>query len=415
MSNPTTSLPEQEANTAVIERPPKSRSEGEGSSQPGRNGPLHFLRLLIGLVWYVLRPPRWQTTATPLALLHFVWPVLYVSIPLWFLYNGIYCALLVLVVTWLLVKVVAWDHEAWKTEKKIYIRSYSPIIFWWPVWVIGFELAWVCYQQDTRLALVPAQTSAVRDRLVEVGETPPGGAPALQRRDVLIVEQGKQLRPSQDRGEADGLDQPQVPINGNHWLGIYYCGTLVWVFFYSNANLRGVWGIVSGLANVIVGLLVLLAYVICALLVDRGWLAPDFNLLVYLFHKISDIPIHVSAATYLTLSIAFLVIWLGALLVARITYMRFSEAQVEVYETIGEGSQVVDVTSMNLEIQRNVHVRHNILGMGCMSDLIFTSSGRRYDWFNVGLGPNRWKLDKIKELLAQKPVTTEEKTAPANA
>src|SRR4029077_16382650 len=38
----------------------------------------------------------------------------------------------------------------------IRVVSHTPLIYWWPVWLLGFILAGLTYYDDTRLAVVPA-------------------------------------------------------------------------------------------------------------------------------------------------------------------------------------------------------------------------------------------------------------------
>jgi hypothetical protein len=55
----------------------------------------------------------------------------------------------------------------------VVIYSHSPILYWWPVWLVGFCLALVTYLDGGRMAYVPAGTHVEGSTLVVPGPVPP--------------------------------------------------------------------------------------------------------------------------------------------------------------------------------------------------------------------------------------------------
>src|SRR5262245_49250470 len=44
----------------------------------------------------------------------------------------------------------------------IKVVSHTPLIYWWPVWLVGFILAGLTYADDARLAVVPGGTTVTQ-------------------------------------------------------------------------------------------------------------------------------------------------------------------------------------------------------------------------------------------------------------
>src|SRR5262249_13734438 len=85
------------------------------------------------------------------------------------------------------------------------VISHSPLLYWWPVWAVGFLMAAVSYWHGDQVAFVPAGTVAVRGVRVEGHDGP---------RDVLIVPAGQALPATDD---AEELKQPRLRMaRGNN-------------------------------------------------------------------------------------------------------------------------------------------------------------------------------------------------------
>src|SRR3954447_20949036 len=76
-------------------------------------------------------------------------------------------------------------------EPRIKIVSHSDLFYWWPVWAVGFLMAFLTHLGGHRMAIVPDGTVAEQGRQVEGHEGP---------RDVLVVPPGKVLPVDKETG-----------------------------------------------------------------------------------------------------------------------------------------------------------------------------------------------------------------------
>src|SRR5262245_23612826 len=53
-------------------------------------------------------------------------------------------------------------------EEEVRLYSHSAILYWWPVWAVGFLMALLTYLEGSRMAVVPPGTEARGDWRVEV-------------------------------------------------------------------------------------------------------------------------------------------------------------------------------------------------------------------------------------------------------
>src|SRR5437868_1820517 len=97
---------------------------------------------------------------------------------------------------------------------EVVLISHSPIFFWWPVWLVGFLLAFVTYLDNHLMAVVPVGTVAESQRVVE-GHVEP--------RDILIMPPGKTLPADKATGT---IAQPRLRMASSNSLGMIYAVTL---------------------------------------------------------------------------------------------------------------------------------------------------------------------------------------------
>ena len=95
------------------------------------------------------------------------------------------------------------------TQPEIKICSHSPILYWWPVWVVGFIMALVTLIDGGRMAYAPPGTVLEGNRLV---------AP-----------------------QGTTIEEPSDRVAHNPGLGTIFFLTLIIVFVASNVQLRGLW------------------------------------------------------------------------------------------------------------------------------------------------------------------------------
>lgn len=231
-------------------------------------------------------------------------------------------------------------------EDTIKIVSHSDLFYWWPVWAVGFLMAFLTYQSGHRMAIVPDGTAAERGRLVE-GH---GGA-----RDILVAPEGVALPTDAETGEPA---QPHLRMAVSPDLGAVFATVLLLVVLITNVRVRGVWTLV-----VLLGVLV-----VSVLLALGGWWGNVLRV-------IGAADIHINALGYLCISATLFVVWLVVVLfVDRLTYVTFSRGQLRVHTAVGAGETAYEVFGMVLHKRRDDLFRHWVLGLGS-GDLIVRTGG----------------------------------------
>src|SRR5262245_3372430 len=95
------------------------------------------------------------------------------------------------------------DHQ----EEEIKIYFHSPLLYWWPVWVVGFVMALWTYLDNYHMALVPEHT---------------------------VVAGNQVLAP-----EGTVLDPATVHMARSRWPGIVFVCAVLFSVYLSTASLRG--------------------------------------------------------------------------------------------------------------------------------------------------------------------------------
>jgi hypothetical protein len=222
----------------------------------------------------------------------------------------------------------------------IKIVSHSDLFYWWPVWAVGFLMAFLTYQGDHRMALVPAGTVAERGRLVEGHDDP---------RDVLVAPLDKGLSANAETG---GPAQPEFRMVASAGPGAVFAIGLLLVVLITNVRVRGVWTLV-----VLLGALFLSVVFAVA-----GWWD-------HILRLVGAADVHINALGYLCISATLFVVWLVVLFVDRLTYVTFSRGQFHVHLAVGAGETAYEVIGMVVHKRRDDLFRHWVLGLGS-GDLI---------------------------------------------
>ena len=255
----------------------------------------------------------------------------------------------------------------------IRVISHIGLIYWWPVWLLGFIVAGLTYADGSRLAVVPAGTA--------VKEVEPGKV-----YELTVAGQSSPSLAEAAAASASGEAFP-VRIAASKNYGIVYVVVVLLVVFSSNVPLRG-------LASVIAVLFLLLVTVLFAYL---GWWAPILG-------YVGGLHVQISLAGYLIPSIVLLVLWLAALfLYDPMRYMVFTPGQFVVHKEIGDLREVFDTTQVEAEKRRTDLFRHWILGFGA-GDLIIKvpSQSLQIELPNVLFVGRR--VTEIANLMKIKPV-----------
>jgi hypothetical protein len=260
-------------------------------------------------------------------------------------------------------------------EADIKIYSHSPLFYWWPVWLVGFVMAFLTYLGGHRMAVVPAGTVAGTGRQVEGFEEP---------RDVLVAPPGRHL-PQHD-GEAPR--QPHVLMATSKNLGGIFVLVLFVVILVTNVPLRGLWWALA--------LLFLVAVALFLALMD--WWDPILRFLGLLH-------VYINAFGYFAIAGLLCAAWLLATFVFdRRFYLVFSPGQFRVHLEIGAGETAFDTLGMVVHKRRDDLFRHWVLGLGS-GDLVITTGGANPQTFEV---PNVLfvgrKVRVIEHLLQEREV-----------
>ena len=259
---------------------------------------------------------------------------------------------------------------------EVVVISHSQLFYWWPVWAVGFLMALLSYVYGYKVAFVPPGTVAERGAEVKGLDG---------KRDVLIALADKHLPTEAD---SDALKQPALQMVASNDLGVIWAVTLCLVIVITHAHLRGIRAL---------GVILLIGFV-TILFALLGWWEP-------ILRWVQVIDIHMTASSYLSISVFLFVVWLiTVLFFDRLVYMVFTRGQLRVRMAIGEGETVYDTRGMVVERHRDDLFRHWLLGFGS-GDLTVRTSGpnpRQFEMPNV-LSIGR-KLRVINTMLQEREV-----------
>jgi hypothetical protein len=279
--------------------------------------------------------------------------------------------------------------------KDIKLYSHSVIFYWWPVWFVGYAMAFLTYLDGGLMAVVPPGTEARRDWRVEVA---PG---QLETREGLLLPpsadgRGAHLAPADGSAQLGGPppepEQPYVRMAYTPYLGTWFFLTLLVVFISSNVPLRGLWEWIG----------VLVIALVIAVLSLYGWWGTVVNWF-YLLH------VQINLAGYVFLSTWVFAIWAVTVFYFDTrTYIIISPGQVRVRQAIGQGEKIYDATLLALHLQPNILFRHRVLGLFAAGDLVVRTGGPHadaFEWPNVLFVRSR--LKQIEHLLQAREVVSE--------
>lgn len=231
-------------------------------------------------------------------------------------------------------------------ERGIKIVSHSDLFYWWPVWAVGFMMAFLTYQGGNRMAIVPEGTVAQQGRRVEGHEGP---------RDVLVLPPNKELPLDQETGT---LTQPHLRMALSNSLGAVYATVLILVILITNVRLRGVWSLV---------LLLVIAFLSILFALTEWW--------DHILRYMAMADVHINAFGYLCLSTTLFVAWLAVFVFFdRLVFVTFTRGQFRMHLAIGAGESAYEVQGMVVHKRRDDLFRHWILGFGS-GDLIVRTGG----------------------------------------
>ena len=260
------------------------------------------------------------------------------------------------------------------SDPVIRVVSHTGLVYWWPVWLLGFILSGLVFLSGGRLAVVPGGTTvkAVGDNVYEV--TVPG-------RSGGSLEQAAEAT-------ARGETAFRVRASGNREFGVIYIAVLLLVIFGSNVPLRGLWSVVAILAVIVV----------------VGGLAY-FDVWGWILDNLWGLHIEISLSGYLVTSVVLLALWcLTVFGLDQLRYIHFTTGQFTVCEGIGDAREVYDMTRVTVRKKRSDLIRHWILGLGA-GDLVITVPNQSREIVMPDVLFVDRKIRQIAELMKVRPVT----------
>lgn len=245
---------------------------------------------------------------------------------------------------------------------EIRIYGHSTLLYWWPVWVIGFAMAALTYAEGSHAALVPA------------------GAEYDSARNVIVLPAGATLAAGGDSELGELTTRNKNP-------GVFFAVSLLLVVFITNTPLRGLW-------SAIVVLSVLLGTVTLA------WMGLWGDVL----HAFGRISIHLSMGFYLFFSGLLFLLWVAVVFgLDRTHYWRFRPGQLTRESVMGGGEKSYDTGGMSFEKLRDDPFRHYLLGLGS-GDLVINTSGAQREQLRI---PNvlfvGGILVRLQKLISERP------------
>ena len=273
----------------------------------------------------------------------------------------------------------------------IVVYRHSHLFYWWPIWLLGFLFAAITYFDNKHLAVVPADTIAVKSRVVEVNGK-------KVTRHILILDEGKEhITRTGDTGKAE-LIHPTIFVSQYRTLGGIFVIALLIVITITNVAVRGLWTV-----------FVLISFImIVFILMAGGWMED-------LLHKVNQLSIFINLGGYLLIATVLFILWfVNFVFFDRQTYIVFTPGQVRVRTEIGGAVTVYDTAGMVVQKQQSDMFRHWILGFGS-GDLIIKPVGVAHpiEFDNVLLISA--KVTKIEMMIKEKVIVKEQEPKPANA
>jgi hypothetical protein len=260
-------------------------------------------------------------------------------------------------------------------DEEIRVFGHTNLIYWWPVWVLGFLFAGLTWADGHRLAVVPAGT------LVEKAKDIPGEAGP---RDVLVVPQGTTL-PAQPKSGVEE-NEPGLLVARNNNYGVIFVMTLLLVVVFTNLTVRGLASIIV-IAGLVIATLVL----------------AQFHMWDDIFTWIGGLDVRMNAGGYLAIAAPLFVVWVFATFVYdRYVYLIVSRGQVRIRRDIGDGEVAVDTHSVVLEKKRDDLFRHWVLGLGSGDLHVKTGGPANLDFDLSNVMFISTKLSRIQNLIRER-------------
>jgi hypothetical protein len=270
--------------------------------------------------------------------------------------------------------------------EEIRVYGHNNLLYWWPVWALGFLFAVLTYVDGHVMAVVPPGTQVEQGAVVQGTDGRP--------RDVLVTPPGQTVPAGNVRS---GDPSPHLRVAANNNYGVVFIGTILFVIVATNLTLRGMASVIA-IAFLII--LVLFLWVM-------NWWDP---VLLWL----GGLDVRMNAGGYLAVAIPLFLLWAFSTFVYdHYTYLLVSRGQIRVRQEIGEGELAVDASGLLLEKKRNDVFRHWLLGLGSGDLHVKTGNPSNLDFELPNVLFIGFKIAKIQDMLREKEVS--QQTVPGTA
>jgi hypothetical protein len=263
-------------------------------------------------------------------------------------------------------------------DEEIRVFGHSNLVYWWPVWLLGFVMAGLTYADGHVMAIVPPGTQVESEQVLPGHQKP---------RDVLVAPPGQAVPPLP--GSAPGEFTPRLRVSTNNSYGVVFIGVLLLVIIITNFVLRG-------LVSVLVIALIAIVLLVLALF---DWWNP---VLAWL----GGLDVRMNAEGYLVIAVPLFIIWLFSTFVYdRYTYLVVTRGQARIRQAIGDGELAVDTAGLVLDKKRNDLFRHWLLGLGSGDLHVKTGGPANLDFELHNVMFIGAKIRRIQDLLREKEVS----------
>jgi hypothetical protein len=257
------------------------------------------------------------------------------------------------------------------------------LFYWWPIWVLGYIMAIVTWQEDHRLAILPAHAKIVANS----GESTDKETVyrlAVPNPPTKMQEQAEKA--TQSTAEGDTF---KTRVSQKAWLGPMFCVVLLITVVITNVPLRGVWSFVVLLMLLVLALLITLA--------PNGW----DNLLA----AVGNLHIYINLAGYLFIATTVLLLWVVSVFIFdQRTYMRVTPGHIAICEHIGASIRDINGDRVEIEKKRDDMFRHWLLGF-FSGDIVIRLSDTKEEIRLPNVLWIGWRIEQVQRLIREKAVT----------
>jgi len=256
------------------------------------------------------------------------------------------------------------------------VVSHSSLIYWWPVWGLGFIMVAISIANGGRLAIMPEGTSVksvVSGTGLQSFDVTLSGQPTESLIDAAAVPSGAQAFP--------------YHIEPNTTFHLVYAIMVIVVILATTVTLRGLWSVLNVMAVLMLALVFTLF----------GWWGT-------IIRELGGLHLYVSGAAYLFVSIFLFLYWIAVVFAFdQRRFIIFSPGQIIVHREVGDRQSVYDTSEVMVVKRRNDFIRHRLLGFGAGDLIVSTADGRHeFELPNVLFADA--KIREVAETMKTRPI-----------